>query len=58
VKYEEGTKNSPQLSLLKIFAISLPYASQPFLAAALDFTSFFRTAFLGAAHFFTGLFLD
>jgi len=49
-----GNTNSAELALL---AISLP--SQPFLAATLDFISFFIMAFLGAAHFFTaGLFLD
>jgi len=40
-----------------LISINLP--SQHFLAATLDFTSFFPMAFLGDAQFFTaGLFLD
>jgi len=38
------------LSLLNFLPFSPP--SQPFLAATLDFTSFFTTAFLEATHFF------
>jgi len=45
------------LSLLNF--LPLAYHHSHFLAATLDFTSFFTTAFLGATHFFTaGLFLD
>ena len=43
--------NSPQLSLLKF--LPLTYHHSHFLAATLDFTSFFTMAFLGAAPFFT-----
>jgi len=46
-KRGKGNRNSPELLLLKI----LPLAYH-FLAATLDFTSFFTMAFLGAAHFF------
>jgi len=47
--------NSPELSLLKFLPIA--YHHSHFLAATLDFTSFFTLAFLGAAHFFpVGLF--
>jgi len=57
MKHGEGNTNSPELSLLKF--LPLAYRHSHFLAATLDFTSFFTTAFLGAAHFFTaGLFLD
>ena len=44
-------KNSPELSLLKF--LPLTYHHSHFLAATLDFTSFFTIAFLRAAHFFT-----
>ena len=44
-------QNSPELSLLKI--LLLTYHHSHFLAATLDFTSFFTIAFLRAAHFFT-----
>jgi len=43
--------NSPELSLLKIFAISLP--SQPFLCRLLGFHIFFHYGLFGAAPFFT-----
>jgi len=50
------TPNSPELSLLKF--LPLAYHHNHFLAATLDFTSFFTTAFMGATHFFltAGLF--
>jgi len=56
VKREEGNTNSPKLSLLKI--LSLAYHHSHFLAATLDFTSFFIMAFLGPPHtfFIAGLF--
>ena len=44
-------QNSPELSLLKF--LPLTYHHSHFLAATLDFTSFFTMAFLGAAPFFT-----
>ena len=44
-------QNSPELSLLKF--LQLTYHHSHFLAATLDFTSFFTMAFLGAAPFFT-----
>ena len=44
-------QNSPELSLLKF--LPLTYHHSHFLAATLDFTSFFTIAFLRAAHFFT-----
>ena len=43
--------NSPELLLLKF--LPLPYHHSHFLAATLDFTSFFTLAFLKAAPFFT-----
>ena len=46
-------KNSPELSLLKF--LPLTYHHSHFLAATLDFTSFFTIAFLRAAHFFYSL---
>ena len=46
-------QNSPELSLLKI--LPLTYHHSHFLAATLDFTSFFTIAFLRAAHFFYSL---
>jgi len=45
VKHGEGNTNSPELSLLKI--LPLAYHHSYFLAATLDFTSFFTMAFLG-----------
>jgi len=45
----EGSTNSHELSLLKF--LPLAYYHSHFLAATLDFTSFFTTAFLGASHF-------
>ena len=44
-------QNSPELSLLKF--LPLTYHHSHFLAATLDFTSFFTMAFLGATPFFT-----
>jgi len=41
--------------IIKIFAINLLYHHSRFLAATLDFTSFFTMAFLGVAHFFYSL---
>jgi len=49
VKRGEGNTNSTEL-LLKF--LPLAYHHSHFLAATLDFTSFFTIAFLGAAHFF------
>jgi len=57
VKRGEGSTNSPDLLLLNF--LPLAYHHSHFLAATLNFTSFFTTAYLGAAHFFTvGLFVD
>jgi len=50
VKCGEGNTNSPELSLLKF--LPLAHHHSHFLAATLEFTSFFTTAFLGAADFF------
>ena len=44
-------QNSPELLLLKF--LPLTYHHSHFLAATLNFTSFFTLAFLGAAPFFT-----
>ena len=46
-------KNSPKLPLLKF--LPLTYHHSHFLAATLDFTSFFTIAFLRAALFFYSL---
>ena len=46
-----GYTNSAELSLLKF--LPLTYHHSHFLAATLDFTSFFTLAFFGAAFFFT-----
>ena len=46
-------QNSPELSLLKF--LPLTYHHSHFLAATLDFTSFFTMAFLRAALFFYSL---
>ena len=46
-------QNSPELLLLKF--LPLTYHHSQFLAATLDFTSFFTIAFLRAAHFFLQL---
>ena len=48
---KKSAQNSPELSLLKF--LPLTYHHSHFLAATLDFTSFFTIAFLRAAHFFT-----
>ena len=53
VKFVKRHKNSPELSLLKF--LPLTYHHSHFLAATLDFTSFFTIAFLRAAHFFLQL---
>jgi len=50
VKPGDGNTNLPELLLLKIL-LSI-YHHSHFLAATLDFTSFFTMTFLGAAHFF------
>ena len=49
VNFVKWHKNSPELSLLKF--LPLTYHHSHFLAATLDFTSFFTIAFLRAAHF-------
>ena len=46
-------QNSPELSLLKF--LPLTYHHSHFLAATLDFTSYFTIAFLRAALFFYSL---
>ena len=51
VNFVKRHKNSPELSLLNF--LPLIYHHSHFLAATLDFTSFFTIAFLRAAHFFT-----
>ena len=53
VNFVKRHKNSPELSLLKF--LPLTYHHSHFLAATLDFTSFFTIAFLRAAHFFLQL---
>ena len=53
MKHGEGNTNSPELSLLNF--LLLTYYHSHFLAATLDFTSFFTMAFLGAAPFFLQL---
>ena len=47
----QAATNSSELSLLKF--LPLTYHHSHFLAATLDFTSFFTLAFLGAAPYFT-----
>jgi len=49
VKHGEGSTNSSEFSLLKF--LLLGYHHSYFLATTLYFTSFFTTAYLGAAHF-------
>ena len=51
VNFCAASQNLPKLSLLKF--LPLTYHHSHFLAATLDFTSFFTMAFLRAAHFFT-----
>ena len=51
VNFCAASQNLPELSLLKF--LPLTYHHSHFLAATLDFTSFFTIAFLRAAHFFT-----
>ena len=53
VNFVKWHKNSPELSLLKF--LPLTYHHSHFLAATLDFTSFFTIAFLRATHFFLQL---
>jgi len=53
VKHGEGNTNSPELSLLKF--LRLAHHHSHFLAATLDFTSFFTTAFLGGRTLFLQL---
>ena len=53
VNFVKWHKNSLELSLLKF--LPLTYHHSHFLAATLDFTSFFTIAFLRAAHFFYSL---
>ena len=53
VNFVKRHKNSPELSLLKF--LPLTYHHSHFLAATLDFTSFFTIAFLRVAHFFLQL---
>ena len=48
-----AAQSSPELSLLKF--LPLTYHHSHFVAATLDFTSFFTIAFLRAAHFFYSL---
>ena len=53
VNFCATSQNLPKLSLLKF--LPLTYHHSHFLAATLDFTSFFTIAFLRAAHFFYSL---
>ena len=53
VNFSAASQNLPKLSLLKF--LPLTYHHSHFLAATLDFTSFFTIAFLRAAHFFYSL---
>ena len=53
VNFCATSQNLPKLSLLKF--LPLTYHHSHFLAATLDFTSFFTIAFLRAAHFFLQL---
>jgi len=53
VKRGEYNTNSPELLLLKF--LPLAYNHSHFLATTLDFTSYFTTAFLGAAPLFLQL---
>ena len=53
VNFCAASQNLPKLSLLKF--LPLTYHHSHFLAATLDFTSFFTIAFLRAAHFFYSL---
>ena len=49
MKHGEGNTNLPELLLLNFLPLTYHYSH--FLAAILDFTSFFTTAFLGATYF-------
>ena len=51
VNFCAASQNLHEFSLLKF--LPLTYHLSHFLAATLDFTSFFTIAFLRAAHFFT-----
>ena len=53
VNFCAASQNLPELSLLKF--LPLTYHHSHFLAATLDFTSFFTIAFLRATHFFYSL---
>ena len=53
VNFCAASQNLPELSLLKF--LPLTYHHSHFLAATLDFTSFFTIAFLRAAHIFLQL---
>ena len=53
VNFCATSQNLPELSLLKF--LPLTYHHSYFLAATLDFISFFTIAFLRAAHFFYSL---
>ena len=53
VPIDQAAPNSPELSLLKF--LPLTYHHSHFLAATLEFTSFFTIAFLRAALFFYSL---
>ena len=53
VNFCAASQNLPKLSLLKF--LPLTYHHSHFLAATLDFTSFFTIAFRRAAHFFYSL---
>ena len=53
VNFCAASQNLPKLSLLKF--LPLTYHHSHFLAATLDFTSFFTIVFLRAAHFFLQL---
>ena len=53
VNFCAASQNLPELSLLKF--LPLTYHHSHFMAATLDFTSFFTIAFLRAAHFFLQL---
>ena len=53
VPIDQVAPNSPELLLLKF--LPLTYHHSHFLAATLDFTSFFTIAFLRAALFFYSL---
>ena len=53
VNFCAASQNLPELSLLKFLPLTYHYSH--FLAATMDFTSFFTIAFLRATHFFLQL---